>query len=369
MDTAPQTLLPSASHLQALDGVRGAAAFYVLVHHAWLQAGLGFYLFGHFAVGLFITLSGFCLMLPVVQSGGELRGGAKGFFARRARRILPPYYAAVLLSLGIGYLITQFPGGHPAEILPSPQSVLAHLLLLQDALPGWLFSVNGALWTISVEWRIYFLFPLIVRGWGYIGAWSTTLVTVFASVALFLLLRETELNVAMHGISPQFLGLFVMGTLAAGIAFSSDPKLQKTRESPWVLPLFLVLTLALLVLAKTRPWTVHYTDYIVGIWASCLLILVTTRPAGTLARLFSWKPLVFVGTFAYSLYLTHVPLLRVFWLRGVVPLTDSNLKAFLLLLIFAVPLTLLAAYGFFCLCERPLLRRKSPANHPFVPIR
>jgi len=362
MNNAPQTRQPSAFHLQALDGVRGAAAFYVLVHHAWLQAGLGFYLFGHFAVGLFITLSGFCLMLPVVQSGGELRGGAKGFYARRARRILPPYYAAVLLSLVIGSVITKFPGGRPAESLPSLPSVLAHLLLLQDALPGWLFSCNGALWTISVEWRIYFLFPLIVRGWGYIGAWSTTLITVFASAALFLLLQETELNVAMHGISPQFLGLFVMGTLAAGIASSPDPKLQKIRESPLVLPLFLFLTLVLLVLAKIRPWTVHNTDYVVGVWASCLLILVTTRPAGTLARLFSWKPLVFVGTFAYSLYLIHVPLLRVFWLYGVLPLTDSNLKAFLLLLIFAVPLTLIASYGFFYLCERPLLRRRSPAD-------
>lgn len=363
MDTAPQTRKPSAFHLQALDGVRGAAAFYVLLHHAWLQAGLGYYLFGHFAVGLFITLSGFCLMLPVVMGGGELRGGFIGFYARRARRILPPYYAAVLLSLVIGYVITQFPGERPVENLPPSRSILAHLLLLQDTLPGLLFGINGALWTISVEWRTYFLFPLIVRGWGYIGAVSTTLITVFSSIALFLLLQETELNTEMHGISPQFLGLFVMGTLGAGIAFSSDLKLQKARESPVVLPLFLLLTFALIALAKIRPWTVHYTDYIVGVWASCLLILVTTRPAGTLARVFAWKPLVFVGTFAYSLYLIHMPLLRLCWLYGVVPFTDSNIKAFVLMLIFAVPLTVIAAYGFYCVCERPFLRLKSPTHH------
>ncbi len=364
MDTPEKSPKPEG-HLAALDGVRGAAALYVLFHHAWLQAGLGFYLFGHFAVGLFITLSGFCLMLPVVQQNGELRGGAKGFYLRRARRILPPYFAAVLFSLAVGYFVAKFPGSRPAESPPTTHSIIAHLLLLQDVLPGLMLSVNGALWTISVEWRIYFLFPLLVRGWSYIGAWSTTLITTAFSIALLLLLQQTELNVEMHGISPQFLGLFVMGMLAAGIAFSDDPKLRRGRESALLVPLLIASTLTLLILAKLHPWTVHYTDYIVGVWASCLLIVVTTRPAETLARMFAWKPLVFVGTFAYSLYLIHVPLLRVFWLYTVAPFPFSNLKMFLALLIFAVPLTIVGAYGFFCICERPFLRRKPlPNNFP-----
>jgi peptidoglycan/LPS O-acetylase OafA/YrhL len=256
--------------------------------------------------------------------------------------------------------------------LPSQTSIFAHLLLLQDALPGLLLIANGALWTISVEWRIYFLFPLLVRGWSYIGAWATTLITVGVSVALFLLLQQTELNVEMHGISPQFLGLFVMGMLAATVAFSPAPQMKPLRTQVPFFAVFGLLSVVLVVLAKVRPWTVHYTDYIVGIWASCLLIEVTTRQKGLLARFFGWKPLIWIGTFAYSLYLIHMALLRLMWQYVVFPLGLSNFPTFLVLLVGGVPLIVLAAYGFFCLAERPFLRRratteaqgKRPAERP-----
>ena len=110
--------------LDFLDGLRGLAALYVLLYHASLRAGvlaaaapaqpvakaisvLHFCLlgYGHLAVAVFIVLSGYCLMLPVARTeGAVLPGGALAFIQRRARRILPPYYAA--------------PGGVPAAFSP-----------------------------------------------------------------------------------------------------------------------------------------------------------------------------------------------------------------------------------------------------------
>src|SRR5581483_5580771 len=55
--------------------------------------------YGHDAVAVFIVLSGYCLMLPVVRGGGELAGGFAGYISRRARRILPPYYVTLVVSL------------------------------------------------------------------------------------------------------------------------------------------------------------------------------------------------------------------------------------------------------------------------------
>src|SRR5262245_54424585 len=97
--------------LSFLDGLRGLACLYVLLFHEltvkvegaselsrpmrWLRAWFGQ---GHFSVVFFIVLSGFSLMLPVVRSESrDLAGGFKGYMRRRARRILPPYYAAVVL--------------------------------------------------------------------------------------------------------------------------------------------------------------------------------------------------------------------------------------------------------------------------------
>ena len=99
--------------LHYLDGLRGLAALYVTLHHAYLQVfpnpeqvlpvalawGTHWLEYGSFSVAIFIVLSGYCLMLPVAKSG-VLTGGAWHYIQRRARRIIPPYYAAIAFTLG-----------------------------------------------------------------------------------------------------------------------------------------------------------------------------------------------------------------------------------------------------------------------------
>lgn len=123
-------------HLNFLDGIRAIAALYVLMHHLWLsQRALlpqgwptGWLAYGHLAVDVFIVLSGFCLMLPVARFK-ELRGGARHFFARRARRILPPVYACIVLCLPINILVSRL--GHHHQTMVSTKGLLVNLLLLK----------------------------------------------------------------------------------------------------------------------------------------------------------------------------------------------------------------------------------------------
>ena len=106
---------PARLRLNHVDGLRALAALYVVLHHIWLDGrpedrahDWGSWLrHGHFAVTLFIVLSGYCLMLPVVRGDGTLRGGIVPYL-KRARRILPPYYAA----LGVTILLSTFLIGH-----------------------------------------------------------------------------------------------------------------------------------------------------------------------------------------------------------------------------------------------------------------
>src|SRR4051812_160304 len=103
-----------ALRLEYLDGLRAVASLYVVLFHAGvgfldserplhglarnLQRGLSF---GHDAVAVFIVLSGYCLMLPVARApvAGQLVRGVPNYIARRAWRILPPYFAALVGSL------------------------------------------------------------------------------------------------------------------------------------------------------------------------------------------------------------------------------------------------------------------------------
>ena len=80
---------PAKQYIAYLDGLRALAALLVVFHHIFFivqpsslptTPGLGksvqflFLLFGHDAVDIFIVLSGFCLMLPVVRGDGFLAG-------------------------------------------------------------------------------------------------------------------------------------------------------------------------------------------------------------------------------------------------------------------------------------------------------
>ena len=70
-------------HLPFLDGVRGYAALYVVMHHAWNEMGwqdankqlpgwlqhlMSFFAPGTYGVAVFIVLSGYCLMLPAARA-------------------------------------------------------------------------------------------------------------------------------------------------------------------------------------------------------------------------------------------------------------------------------------------------------------
>jgi len=110
--SAPAAADPSRQRLAGLDGVRGLAALFVVVNHVFLRAfpgypvdrapfWAGWFIYGRFAVVVFIVLSGFSLALSPARHGWRLDGVSR-FALRRARRILPPYWAALVFSLAEG---------------------------------------------------------------------------------------------------------------------------------------------------------------------------------------------------------------------------------------------------------------------------
>ena len=92
-----------------LDGIRGLAALFVVLNHIFERAWPGYpvnhapfwaawMIYGRFAVIIFIALSGFSLGLGPARSGWRFKSIAT-YEHRRAWRILPPYWAALVFSL------------------------------------------------------------------------------------------------------------------------------------------------------------------------------------------------------------------------------------------------------------------------------
>ncbi|HEY0232128.1 MAG TPA: acyltransferase, partial [Dokdonella sp.] len=163
-----------------LTGLRGFAAFWVLLYHAWVDAvpramkiGSGDYAInltpafsgGWTGVDIFFTLSAFLLSLPFVswQMGLAPRPALGTFWQRRILRIFPAYYAqiAVLLILA---------GVFGVGVWPGLGQLLGNLVLWFNVGHSGVTPLNAVTYTLSIEFCFYLLLPLLAfllrpRGW------------------------------------------------------------------------------------------------------------------------------------------------------------------------------------------------------------
>lgn len=322
---------------------------------------------GHLAVTVFIVVSGFCLALPVINYGGKIRGGNKEFFRRRARRLLPPYYAALALCLGLIATVIGKPTGTlwDVPIRVDWVAIISHLALIQD-----LFGtsrINYVFWSIAVEWQIYFFMPLLVWAWRRFGPLHVVTSTLVVGYALRFGFTDTRIARA----APHFLGMFSLGMLAAYLARSSEDRYVRWAERvPWALVAAggLAVAAVLSVYWGVGPSTgrFHYLDFPIGIMAFALLVNSSRQRASALTRLFSFRPLVFIGTFSYSVYLVHAPLLQVLWQYVLNPLGLELSVMFVALMTGGLALILGAAYLFFRVFEAPFMGTPARAPVPAV---
>ncbi|MFG2072149.1 acyltransferase family protein [Nonomuraea maritima] len=350
------------ARLGGLDGLRGVAALFVVLHHCWLLAFPGFpadtgpwwagwLLYGHFAVVLFITLSGFSLALAPARAGWRL-DGLRRYARRRAWRILPPYWAALAFSLAVAWLLVPQPG----QPVPTGKTVVVYGLLLQDVFGS--PSPNGALWSIAVEAQLYVVLPLmllIIRRLGLTAmAASVTAVIVVVGVLAY----HVPLVAMLMRLTPQFAVLFAVGVLAAAVV-----------RAPVAAPLHWAAALAvapvLVVIAvQGSTWTVanfFWIDIALAPAAGLLLASTVCGRPRPLLRLLETRPVRSLGSFSYSLYLVHAPIVVVVnhFLLG--PWLGQGVARFLLLLAVAVPVSLLFARAFAALFELPFQRHRSGA--------
>ena len=166
---------PMRGRLDYLDGIRALAALFVVAHHVYLQVYpgfpentgpwfLGWLLYGNFAVAVFIVVS---RLLADPRPGPRqfhLGTGYWPYLKRRAWRILPAYWAAVLLSSLVFVLLIE----PRADVSIGIRDVLVHLGLVQDMVRN--TPPNGALWSIAVEWQLYFVFPLFLLARRVVGS-------------------------------------------------------------------------------------------------------------------------------------------------------------------------------------------------------
>ncbi len=295
-DRAPIAERHTSREIPALDGLRGLAVLLVIWCHVrgftftastdWLlqfksAAGLiGLY--------LFFVLSGFLLFQPYAAIFARPVGAAdsthwpdvRRFYTRRALRILPVFYSAILVTLLIGTIKPKW-GLFPP--VPTPQTLLALFTLFHDDLPtAWqyILDTNTPLWSLAVEWQFYLVLPLFALGLrtlyrrlGRRGVLAGILalmayglgVRAVAAATFYSAGYPTVMQVPgplgfiltlLYGMSGKYLELFALGMLVAlGYALVSariatdanraGPTARIARPVTWVLAASLCLGLPL----------------------------------------------------------------------------------------------------------------------------
>jgi peptidoglycan/LPS O-acetylase OafA/YrhL len=363
---------PERLRLPYLDGLRALASLYVVGFHSVGFTGhrlegpwrllRRLFAFGHEAVGIFIVLSGYCLMLPLARSGGLRLPSLRAFAWRRAVRILPPYYVSLALSLA---LLASTPGLRVAtgtiwdNTLPGlePHAIVTHLLLVHNLIPDVAFQINGPHWSVATEWQIYFLFPLLLLPcWRALGPWGMLAVAVAVGYSPLLYAKA-----AASSAITWYLSLFGVGLLSAWV--SVGPALERVQSLPWGwLGGALSAACGFCGLLQAQVWFRFQpvTDLLVGVSTGCVLVALT-RQAATQSRrevplrLLEHRALVSVGKFSYSLYLTHLPVLAVCWL-GLGSLTRHAGIATIALLSLGAVGSAVFAYAFHRAFERPFFQ-------------
>lgn len=362
--------------LAFIEGLRGIAALYVVFTHIgsmvdpshldgskslaspWLQAAIRPFWYGHLAVAAFIVLSGYCLQT-------SLFGGRDGrihkfgrFFARRAKRILPPYYGALAFSVFVAVFVTSKQPGMPfTQYVPVTQeNVLAHVFLIHNFNPDWMYKLNGVLWSIAIEWQLYLLFPLLVAMMFKLGRFLHVASTTAAAVILLLVLPDSlKLYV-------WYLPLFALGMAASHLAYRPN---QRVGTVPRLAAYVFVLALAGLVYAchieagmKTGEM-IPVSDACIGLAVAALVYLGTVAPWTPFTKLFAWKPIAGLGFYSYSLYLMHHPIEQILYVNRPDWVNTPEMGA-LYLVAICLPIILLACYLFSLLFELPFMTtRKS----------
>ncbi len=312
----------------ALDGLRAVAVLAVIAYHL----GYGWARGGFLGVDTFFVLSGYLITsLLLVEFAGGGRIDLRAFWARRARRLLP----ALLLVLGA-------------------VTVWAALVLRPDQLgnlrgdglatlfygANWRFVASGQsyfdvvsvasplrhAWSLAIEEQFYLVWPLVVVGCLWLARGRTRLLaalcTVGATASIVLmavLYNPTDPSRAYYGTDTRAHALLIGALLAVvlgrrasratGRARTGDRPRRDLDVALQVLGTGAAIAcLAAFALVPDTSAAMYHGGFALFAVAVAALVTAAVAPGRSpLRAVLSIRPLRWIGTISYGLYLWHWP--------------------------------------------------------------
>jgi peptidoglycan/LPS O-acetylase OafA/YrhL len=362
-----------------LEGLRGILALLVVFCHGFIHlvpGGQSFPLLlaNGFRVPAFFALSGFVLYYgSAADPEIRLRRAFGDLLRRRAWRLLPAYYASLVIFTLLAYA-TVLLGKADARVImgDQPQSLLWHFLMLHSWMPSFRFSIIASCWMMGYEWYLSLLLPAflwVARRWGWAALLGGSLLLLAPGVATLTrgllppsLTVSFLLGIAAARLARRRPAGAALITLRVATAASARPPLCRlTARSLSALAAvmgaagFLVLRPdQALYLRMDFPAARMLPEAFAGLTTAAMCLWLSYQRQGVLGRLLTTRPLVWLGGISYSLFLIHQPLF-VYWSWFLARYHLGAALGYAALILVIPPLCLVSA-AFHRLFEAPFMR-------------
>lgn len=329
------------TRIPSIDGLRAIAALLVVLYHSGLYNFDAWSVWwvtpGWVGVRLFFVLSGALISGLLFAAQDDVERGAvtrsqawRTFAIRRALRIFPLAYLAMLVA---------WLAGLPAMI----ESPWWHLTYTQNV--GRLFGANveglAYFWTLAIEEQLYLLWPALIL---FVPRrrWPIVVVAMFVAAYPFRVFTlQSDAHWVWAGLPLMVVDAFGAGSL---VAWS---RREGASVTGWLAGLGAVLVAA-------TWWFSDVANYAALETGLTLLTAAVVAWAFDHPHALAWRPLVWLGSISYGLYIWHQLGPRVLGL----PLASENLSAFALKTAVGIGCAALTWYGL----ERPINRLKDRAS-------
>ena len=292
-----------------VDGLRALAVLLVFAYHLKMPFLTG----GFVGVDVFFVISGFLITGIVIRAIDDGKFSFLDFFNRRIKRIVPNVFVVSVCALIAGWFIL-LPNDYDSFIksLVSTSIYAANIFFWKET--GAYFASSSEempllhMWSLAVEEQYYFLWPLalFIAFRLFKGKWLGVL-ALLCSVAAFAVSEHMAINYA--GFS-----YYMLPTRAGGLLLGSALALlhrehKGVREfNSWVMVL---LGTVLIIWSSVHIDSGSTFPGINSAIPSLGAFLVIAGGSGFknnyISRLYSAKPVVWIGLISFSIYLWHWP--------------------------------------------------------------
>lgn len=301
---------PSIAYRADIDGLRAIAVLLVLIFHG----GLSLFPSGFIGVDIFFVISGYLTTSIILKSIDNHSFSFAGFYSRRIWRLQPAMIALMVVTLALAALFYL-----PEDFIPFLKSERYTSLLLSNqyferSTTAYAADDTSSLlllhtWSLAIEWQWYLVLPL---GTWLLHRYCTQV--VFKAAALCLTIGAAVLSLYLSSKFPDKAYYFFTARIfelligSCAVIFSAD---KIKLNVIWTNLLGGVAVGALFYVATRENILMGFPDYhaIVVCLATALLLWRSGSERSLITRVLSFRPLVYIGTISYSLYLWHWPVL------------------------------------------------------------